>query len=234
MPRIREEILDAVLYLYHTEADARAGTDAGGSGFLTALPVPGSHDRKAWMYAVTNLHVAEQAPIVRMNKMDGTQRIFPFASSDWVPHPDRVTDLAAVNVEFQNVLDLKFRTLLPDMHFITREKIQEYKIGVGDETVLVGRFFGRDGVQRNLPSVRAGMIAQMPDPNYKIETEVGAQEAYLVETLSIAGYSGSPVMVWVPISRYRRDVPSMTRDFDALLFLGIDCGHLIDYRPVLS
>jgi len=231
--RISDEVLDSVIYLYHTEADAHAGTQAGASGFLTAVPVPGE-PTKAWVYAVTNNHVRDKAPIVRVNKTDGSTNIFPFEPDDWIPHPDHVTDLAAVNIDFKNIFDYKFRLILPDMHFVTREKIKEFNIGVGDDTLLVGRLINRDGVLKNVPSVRSGIIAQMPDADSLIPTEAGPQEAYLVETRSISGCSGSPIWVWVPSHRYFKGFEKMGgREWDRIQFLGIDCAHVVDYDPVL-
>ena len=233
MPRISDEVLDSVIYLYHTERDARAGTQAGASGFLTAVPVP-DNPQQAWTYAVTNGHVCNDAPIVRINKSDGTVEIFSFEPSDWVRHPDDVTDLAVVNLDLGNVNQYKFRLILPDAHYITREKLKSFDIGVGDDTLLIGRLMNRDGAKaRNVPSVRSGMIAQMPDPNDPIMTDAGPQEAYLVETRSISGYSGSPIWVWVPAYRYFSDSEKMMRrEWDRVQFLGIDCAHVMDYDPV--
>src|ERR1700730_14309143 len=96
MPRIFDEILDSVIYLYHTEEDANAGTQAGASGFLTAIPMPGD-TTTAWIYAVSNRHVCDEAPVIRVNKVDGTVNVYPFRPDDWVKHPDGRTDLAVVN-----------------------------------------------------------------------------------------------------------------------------------------
>src|SRR5208282_1267375 len=123
---------------------------------------------------------------------------------------------------------VKYQNVMSDS-FITEERIGQYGVGIGDDTVLVGRLIGHDGKLRNVPTIRAGIIAQMPDFDNPVETEVGAQEAYLVETRPISGYSGSPVFVWIPAHRCFKDVRQiMGRELDRLFFLGVDCGHVPD------
>ena len=67
---------------------------------------------------------------------------------------------------------------------------------------------GRD---RNFPIVRTGHIAMMPDekiPKVKIGDWEGNADAYLIESRSIGGWSGSPVFVrgtyYVPFSAIGR------------------------------
>jgi hypothetical protein len=231
MPRIPTELLNTVIYLYHSETDARLGRDAGGSGLLSGIPVPTGDG--AWIYAVTNAHVSKEAPVVRINKADGTVGIFPFISTDWVDHPDGITDLSATNLDLGQVDTYKISGIWPSW-FAIREAIEAFKINLGDDTILLGRFINRDGKLRNLPSVRAGIISQMADPDDPIDTEAGPQEAYLVETRSISGYSGSPIFVWIPALRYAKGAPPGTMIQDVLLFLGIDCAHVPDYSRVLD
>jgi hypothetical protein len=234
VPRINPRILDSVIYLYNSVSDAKAGTSAGGSGFLTFVRVP-DQPKLAWIYAVTNRHVKESAPVVRINRADGRVAIFPFQPTDWIGHPDKLTDLAVVCLNVKVATEYQFLAIFPENDFLTRQKIDLYKINVGDDTFLVGRLINRDGVLRNLPSVRAGIIAQMPNPSDPIETEAGKQEAYLVEARSISGYSGSPMFVWVPPSRYYQDFRKMQGpEWNVPVFLGIDCGHVPDYTPVLE
>jgi hypothetical protein len=77
--------------------------------------------------------------------------------------------------------------------FLTGEIIQQKEIGVGDEVFVTGLFAHAAGSQRNLPIVRTGNIAMMPDE--VIPTDSGNIEAYLIEARSIGGLSGSPVFV---------------------------------------
>jgi len=74
------------------------------------------------------------------------------------------------------------------------------------------------------------------------------QEAFLVESRSISGYSGSPVFVYGPTETETRIPPDYYDSYEArdtyvtsitdlvgnLAFLGIDCGHAPDIRKVVN
>jgi hypothetical protein len=83
VPRIPSKTLNCVAYLYHNVADAEAGRDFGGTAFFVA--VPADHGDRAFVYAVTNWHVAvrDGASVLRVNKKDGGTDIFDFGPEDW-------------------------------------------------------------------------------------------------------------------------------------------------------
>jgi hypothetical protein len=58
-------------------------------------------------------------------------------------------------------------------------------------------FNSRGGTERNIPIVRAGVIAAMPGELIDDGHAHGPFHAYLVELLSMGGLSGSPVFVHV-------------------------------------
>jgi hypothetical protein len=91
------------------------------------------------------------------------------------PHP--TADIISVNVQqFAN----------PDiMRFLD--------IGIGDEVFSTGLFTPAPGAARNIPILRHGNIAMMPEE--QIQTELGYADVYLVEARSLGGISGSPVFV---------------------------------------
>jgi len=101
------------------------------------------------------------------------------------------------------------------------------EIGPGDEVFIVGRFInheGKQGKQRNLPSLRFGNIAMMPWEPIK-HPDGHLQESFLVEVRSIGGYSGSPVFVHIlPFSK-RPGQKGWSMERGPWL-LGIDWGHL--------
>jgi hypothetical protein len=76
-------------------------------------------------------------------------------------------------------------------------------LSLGDEVFITGAFVGRIGENRNIPVARIGHIAAMPQ-----EPVFGGSPrhpAYLIETKSLGGISGSPVFLnTVP---YRRSRP---------------------------
>jgi hypothetical protein len=73
------------------------------------------------------------------------------------------------------------------------EVISKENIGIGDEVFLTGLFVNHLGKKRNIPIVRVGNIAAMPEE--AIATRNGNMDAYLIEARSIGGLSGSPVFV---------------------------------------
>jgi len=234
MPQIPSDIQDTAVYLYPSKEDAENCVNAGGSGFLLVLPHgPGKGDG-GWIYVVTNAHVADKFKTVRLNTIAGaTGTIEPKV---WIKHPDRKTDLAIADLGYQNTKAFRCYLFMPPYHFIDKTRLIDYEIGVGDNCYMVGRFVNHEGYQRNLPTVRFGMIAQMPGE--PIFTAWGVQEeAYLVEMRSISGFSGSPVIVRVSSRRMHqgpitKDVPYDPAN-DAHFLLGVDCGHSTDKDKTL-
>jgi len=67
MPAIPGEALDCIVYLYPDAASAANGEDAGGCGFVAAIP--SEQTGLAFTYVVTNSHVVKEgnSPVVRVN-----------------------------------------------------------------------------------------------------------------------------------------------------------------------
>lgn len=120
----------------------------------------------------------------------------------------------------------KFTVVLTE-NFVTQERIQQTNMSPGDDVFLIGRFINHEGKQRNLPTVRYGIISMMPWE--KVETQRGPREAFLAEVKSIGGYSGSPVIVSIPAVRSGEPVfqlvggPAPTVEY----LLGVDCEHIL-------
>jgi hypothetical protein len=205
MPRIEDRFLDCSVYLYKTEEHAVNGASVGGSGFLAAIPGFGAD----WLiggrcpqpdfyhcYAVTNRHVAEKRPVVRLNReqtsTSGSRTsVIPFTVEDWTCSADH--DIAVAPIRYEE--DLKYLFIAREK-FLTVDKAARYDVGIGDEVFMVGRFINHEGKQVNNPSVRWGNISMMPvdvadDPDHPNQKEQG----FVVESRSIPGYSGSPVFV---------------------------------------
>ena len=72
---------------------------------------------------------------------------------------------------------------------------------LGDEVFITGAFWNRLGEKRNIPIVRTGNIAALHEE--PVERFSPRQAAYLVETRSLGGISGSPVF-FDPHTRYGR------------------------------
>ncbi|HLW69113.1 MAG TPA: hypothetical protein VKS22_00670 [Candidatus Binataceae bacterium] len=188
------------------------------------------------IYAVSNWHVVQSHPVIRVNTHYGDSLVLELRTSDWFRHPDGETDLAVAPVGHPFWADLNV-LLLGRETLLSPEIISRFKIGVGDDLFVVGRFIDRDGVQRNQPTVRFGMIAQLPIPHQPIRTEVGYQDAFLAEIRSVSGFSGSPIFALLPphrdtsLSREERlkafsDLDDNGLQRNRTVLMGIDCGHM--------
>jgi hypothetical protein len=195
MPRIENQFLDVVFYLYPSQDAAEVGEAIGGTGFLVFRPSD-ELAGKGYVYAVTNRHVVRDcaSPIVRLNTKEGVKRVLPLTGEHWWDHPTddlSVAHLGGINPEIYQYSVVKTSS------FLTEKIIDEEDIGPGDEVFMAGRFVNHEGKQRNLPLLRFGNISMMPyepildDRGYE-------QESYLVEVRSLAGFSGSPVFVYIP------------------------------------
>jgi hypothetical protein len=79
--------------------------------------------------------------------------------------------------------------------FATSEKIREHDIGIGDALFCTALFSRFVGTAKNLPIVRMGVIALMPDEPVPTK-KFGNVEAFLIEIRSLGGLSGSPVFLY--------------------------------------
>ncbi len=74
------------------------------------------------------------------------------------------------------------------------ESIASSNLGVGDEVFLTGLFTKVKETTRNIPIVRIGTLAMMPGERIPFK-DGRLIDAYLVESRSIGGLSGSPVFI---------------------------------------
>jgi hypothetical protein len=246
VPRIEQQYLDCSIYLYSTEEAARAGKNAGGSGFLVSVREKPPYDAARYpmprdmvlppehIYAVTNNHVARRGfPIIRLNRIDGEQDVYPLEHGDWIPHPDG-DDLAVVPIDLEENQHRYYA--VNSWSFV--KKINAFDdYGAGDDTFMVGRFFSHSGKQRNTPSLRFGNIAMLPFEKVRLDDGF-MQEAFLVETRSISGFSGSPVFVYeaagASIETDRGWQYPITDLVGRPRLLGIDCGHVPKHEWIID
>src|SRR5258708_4045553 len=76
MPKVNQQVIESVFYLYRNRQDAERGEDARGTGFVVLF--------EGSLYAVTNRHVVAgcDAAVVRVNASNGVD-IFDFGPEDW-------------------------------------------------------------------------------------------------------------------------------------------------------
>jgi hypothetical protein len=224
LPRIDDAYLHSVVYLYRSRHEAEEGINIGGSGFLISVPseirpAPASH-----IYAVTNSHVIESnGCVARMNAKGGTTDSIEFRKSEWLCA--KADDLAIAMLP-PEILNRFLISPIPAEAAITREFVDRYYIGAGDDVIVLGRFINQEGRQRNEPSARFGFISQMPSE--PIEYDGREQDSFLCEVKSIGGYSGSPVFVNPDLNSHRRGhaFPKAGQ----LILLGVDWCHIQNWH----
>lgn len=236
MPRIRDDFLRCVFYLYPSARAAEEGQRTGGTGFFVTAPIeadePGHDAYWHAPYAVTNAHVINGGNLyVRANTRDGKVNIIRTEDAAWLRGPNGA-DFAILRgapaPETHEFHTIRYSS------FLTREVVDGWDIGPGDDIFFVGRFVNHEGRQKNTPSVRFGNIAMMPGERIKV-SGISAQESYLIEARSIPGYSGSPVFVYIPTSSPRpyvhqsgKTLRNLTGPADQTYLLGIDWCHTWD------
>lgn len=224
MPRIPDTFLECVVYIYPSVEDAQQARKVGGSGFLIQVPV--NDEGVSMSYVVTNSHVARKGQAIRINNTTGTADVIPVALSQWIHHPAG-DDVAIVPIALST--QFQCRTL-PTSYFLTRDDLNAWNVGPGDEVYFMGRFIQHDGMQKNTPIVRFGAIAMMPGEPIRQDERGFGQESFLIEARSLSGFSGSPVMLYIPPFSNRfvgGDFEGgVQQDTTTMALLGIDWGSL--------
>jgi hypothetical protein len=221
--------LNSCFYIYPSKDQADRGAQAGGTGFFVAVPIP-TENTLAWqLYAVTAGHVVKEMkagddPTIRVNLVGGKRESLPTNRDRW--KISRNCDAAAIPI------DLEYETFkywfIHIEEFVNAENSQ--RIGVGDDTFMVGRFKTQEGEHENTPTARFGNIAMMP----------GEQPNFLVEHRSLPGFSGSPTFVWInpwlprlPKARIE-GFKSYSPQVYGPWLLGVDSCHIQDFSRLLN
>lgn len=188
--------------------DNRNNVRFAGTVFFVSIPIDGEN---RYSYTVTAKHVIVDMRLrgvskvyLRLNYRNGGVGLEETSINDWKFHPDDGSVDVAVLDWSPSPSDFDYR-FIPGEMFLNDETVRdgvkrfgmlEYKIGVGDEVYITGLFTNHHGNNKNLPIIRIGNIALMPEPEELISTRYfGDIEAYLIESRSIGGLSGSPVFV---------------------------------------
>ena len=100
-------------------------------------------------------------------------------------HPDQEVDLACVNVSGITHTDAFYHFLFKE--FLT--PIDHNRVAVGSEVIFVGYPENRYDVVNNLPLIRKGSIASMPDIDFNGKGQI------VIDAQIFPGSSGSPVFV---------------------------------------
>ena len=165
-----------------------------GTAFFVSMP--SGIEGKQHVYLVTAKHVALALAgkqfLVRVNMKDGGSSLIGGQGVRWWTHPsDNSVDVAILPWAPSEQVEYKS---IPSSMFLSDEVIKSKGIGTGDEVFITGLFAHLTGSKRNLPIVRIGNVAMLPDETIPAKG-FGNIEAYLIEARSIGGLSGSPAFV---------------------------------------
>jgi hypothetical protein len=225
--RIPEAITSCVCFLcVKQQPGANAGKyQPAGTGVFVGVKMEGDY---SFVYLVTARHVVDtieecgfKEMYARINTHTGTYEYIQVNLDAWITSTNKAIDLAVLRFGIdQKIFNFK---PLPFEMLATTETVAKHGIGIGDELFAVGLFALREGKERNIPIVRTGIVAAMPDE--PLTNKTGDQyHAYLAELRSIGGLSGSPVFVW--IDRFRCVNPGLEEAKDwAFFLLGLIQGH---------
>jgi len=188
VPRIHPNFASCVFYLYKSMEDARAGSNAGGTGFFVAMP---TDDLLGHHYGVTNWHVAvrDGFSVIRLNTSDGGVAFIDLDSSDWVFRQGG-DDIAVVPLSIRDPSHKAF--FLGSQFFLKEEDAAAIEFGPGDDVFMAGRFVDVDDQGENIPFLRFGHVSS-PPIRCKQPTGYADGRCYCIDMHSRSGFSGSPV-----------------------------------------
>ena len=228
---VPEEIRTSVAFVCFKKAQADPPKPVG-TAFFAGFKDEG--DKVGGAYAITARHVIEHIAehsvddlvLLRMNKKSGEFLYVRSPVKDWVFHPtDPSADIAVLQIGGAPSLDFSVCALSQD-RIVSAETIAAEGLGIGDEVFIVGLFVSHYGTHRNIPLVRVGTIAAMPEEPVKVDWKDSAIEAYLIEARSIGGVSGSPVFVHMgPVKVKDGRVLFAQQRGGAWYLLGLVHGH---------
>ena len=192
---IPNEIRDCVVFICDENKIPRA------TGFLVSMQ--GNSPSLHFIYLVTAKHnvinIADKDFFIRINGKDGKIHYLRGNSSvQWIYHPEHANNPADVAVIPFPFDENKFLSkTIPSEMFLKQKLIDDGTIGIGNNVFITGLFTHLSGKQRNMPIIRVGNIAMLPDE--KVSTKMfGDIDSYLIEARSIGGVSGSPVFFVKP------------------------------------
>ena len=207
---IPREIRDCVAFVYY-ELSSGEKIPAG-TAFFVQDPEPTMDPPITHKYCITARHVIEKifelghggAVWLRLNNQNGDARWVKTPLTAWLGHPNETetmwsahrdsprVDVSVCLWDFSSFGDCSAMAIYSD-RLADSAIIADHGISAGDEIFATGLFANHIGKQKNIPIIRCGNIAAMPEE--PVETRLGPMDALLIEARSIGGLSGSPVFV---------------------------------------
>jgi hypothetical protein len=220
--RVDEEARRTVVFIGHETSGSFLPV---GTGFLAGV----RYKSTDFVFVVTADHVIDLIPedtiSIRMNRKAGDASAIKISKSTKIPSLDPNADLALFPLPpSHDIYDHSVVLLDREEYRKIVEEIWTPKLG--EEIAVVGLYASHYGSVKNIPVVRVGHIAMMPDE--PVLTQRGCYlRAYLMEVHSIIGLSGSPVYFNVPPTRIKEGKPQYLEGRTAFC-MGVMLGyHLV-------
>ena len=187
--QIPDEIRKCVVFIAHLDKNNQKILK--GTGFFISIE---ALDKSInFVYLVTARHII--AKIISHNlaldnniwiRINKKMKGFDFVSvpiSAFVPHPDSVDVMI---LPFAPDIGTYDYLTLPHTMLLSQDVIDERNVSLGDDVFMTGLFIRHSGKEKNIPIIRAGNIAAMPEePVYS--NAFGDMDAYLIEFKFIRG-----------------------------------------------
>ncbi len=155
-------------------------------------------------YLVTAKHVISEINnlgsdevYLRFNRRDDTAEWYPTRLSSWLFHPTNPQGVDVAVLPLKGYPQEADQIVYPFDEILSRAALEEKGFGLGDEVFVAGLFWHHFGKQRNIPIIRTGSIAAMPEEPIEVKGDFGAIDAFLIEMRSVGGISGSPVFAYL-------------------------------------
>ena len=210
--RINEKTRKSIVFLGVMDGQGRFAPY--GTGFIGRWQ---ESELLVFCYIITAKHVVEdmratgRPMVIRINTRDGKSDFAHVTDNLWVTHPDDDKCDIAVTGIYADLHTFDFLPVDLQNGIVTSSYIEDNDIGNGAELFTTGLLTAHFGKSANVPVVRIGNIASMPDEPVDLGPDLGAQSVYLIESRSIGGLSGSPVFLHTPPHRViRSDIKMMT------------------------
>ena len=172
------------------------GPQSIGTGFFYRARLNGESDRVI-ILLISNRHVFGNPKgrlTISLNRGQGTNtpafgNIQTFDQvgfeAGYCSHPDPAVDLACINASILTDTDVFFKCLEPNF----LQPIDYEQVVMGSDVVFVGYPRGFYDVANNLPLLRRGVIASVPDVDFNGKGQI------VIDAQVFRGSSGSPVFV---------------------------------------
>lgn len=189
MPRIAKRYLQTVVYMYPNVQSAKADRIGGGTGFLVGRRVDSGYQT----FVVMDRHVIDKTanPVIRLNHNTEGTVLFATNRARWKDHLEG-DDLSFYRLDIST--QEHRHVFFWNTAFVTHEN--DY-LGLGSDVAMLRRFVRPNGQGEVSPIARFGSIAS-PEEVMETNTFKRAQQTIVIECHSVPGFSGSPVMAYLP------------------------------------